>query len=80
MFAESGGFEPPERYPVRQFSKLLVSATHPTFLTELLLKKQCKNINFFVISNGIPIFLCKIVHSCPFSMDVYGFLASVFMK
>ena len=30
-FAEAGGFEPPERLPVRQFSKLLVSATHPNF-------------------------------------------------
>jgi len=27
--AVKGGFEPPERLPVRQFSKLLVSATHP---------------------------------------------------
>ena len=31
--AEAGGFEPPVRLPVRQFSKLLVSATHPNFLT-----------------------------------------------
>ena len=30
-FAEGGGFEPPVREPVRQFSKLLVSATHPSF-------------------------------------------------
>ena len=30
--AEGGGFEPPVREPVRQFSKLLVSATHPNFL------------------------------------------------
>ena len=30
--AEAGGFEPPVRLPVRQFSKLLVSATHPNFL------------------------------------------------
>ena len=29
--AEAGGFEPPVRLPVRQFSKLLVSATHPNF-------------------------------------------------
>ena len=28
LFAEAGGFEP----PVRQFSKLVVSATHPHFL------------------------------------------------
>ena len=27
--AVRGGFEPPVRFPVRQFSKLLVSATHP---------------------------------------------------
>ena len=31
FFAEGGGFEPPVRLPVRQFSKLLVSATHPSF-------------------------------------------------
>ena len=34
--AEGGGFEPPVREPVRQFSKLLVSATHPSFLKEVL--------------------------------------------
>ena len=28
-FAERGGFEPPVQFPVRQFSKLVVSATHP---------------------------------------------------
>ena len=27
--AEKGGFEPPVQFPVRQFSKLVVSATHP---------------------------------------------------
>ena len=32
--AEGGGFEPPVREPVRQFSKLLVSATHPSFLKD----------------------------------------------
>ena len=32
--AVRGGFEPPVRLPVRQFSKLLVSATHPSFLTD----------------------------------------------
>ena len=31
FFAEEGGFEPPVQLPVRQFSKLLVSATHPPF-------------------------------------------------
>ena len=30
--AEKGGFEPPVPLRVRQFSKLLVSATHPSLL------------------------------------------------
>lgn len=30
--AEGGGFEPPVQFPVRQFSKLVVSATHPSLL------------------------------------------------
>ena len=30
--AVRGGFEPPVRLPVRQFSKLVVSATHPSHL------------------------------------------------
>ena len=40
LFAEAGGFEPPVQLPVRQFSKLVVSATHPNFLsvTSILLK------------------------------------------
>ena len=36
LSAEAGGFEPPVQLPVRQFSKLLVSATHPHFLMDLL--------------------------------------------
>ena len=32
FFAEKGGFEPPVPLRVRQFSKLLVSATHPSLL------------------------------------------------
>ena len=32
LSAEAGGFEPPVRLPARQFSKLVVSATHPNFL------------------------------------------------
>ena len=38
VFAEKGGFEPPVQLPVRQFSKLLVSATHPSLLTWELVK------------------------------------------
>ena len=36
LFAEAGGFEPPVQLPVRQFSKLVVSATHPHFLEIML--------------------------------------------
>ncbi len=57
LSAEKGGFEPPVQLPVRQFSKLLVSATHPSlrcvreylyavdvFLSELLLTESaCKS-------------------------------------
>ena len=35
-FAVRGGFEPPVRLPVRQFSKLVVSATHPSHQTLFL--------------------------------------------
>ena len=35
--AVRGGFEPPVRLPVRQFSKLVVSATHPNFLLKVLI-------------------------------------------
>ena len=52
--AEGGGFEPPVREPVRQFSKLLVSATHPSFQGHWSLKPWgylldcgCKGNAFF---------------------------------
>ena len=37
--AVRGGFEPPVRLPVRQFSKLLVSATHPSHQDSKRLEK-----------------------------------------
>ena len=47
LVAEGGGFEPPEQFPVRQFSKLVVSATHPS------LQQDCKySILFFIISRN----------------------------
>ncbi len=45
--AEAGGFEPPVRLPVRQFSKLVVSATHPNFLSAFVSQMQCKITTFF---------------------------------
>ena len=49
--AVRGGFEPPVRLPARQFSKLLVSATHPSHQDSKRLKKLwCKGSTFFWIS------------------------------
>ena len=46
--AEAGGFEPPVRLPVRQFSKLVVSATHPNFQSlSAFVQKRCKSNAFF---------------------------------
>ncbi len=40
--AEAGGFEPPVPLRVRQFSKLVVSATHPHFLVcSVLIPSNC---------------------------------------
>ena len=44
LFAEAGGFEPPVQLPVRQFSKLVVSATHPHFLKPALFLKCGANV------------------------------------
>ena len=42
--AERLGFEPPVRLPVRQFSKLVVSATHPNFLfNRISSQMRCKD-------------------------------------
>ena len=42
--AEGGGFEPPVPLRVRQFSKLVVSATHPNFLEPAFSLKCGANI------------------------------------
>ena len=44
LFAEAGGFEPPVPLRVRQFSKLVVSATHPNFLEPAFSLKCGANI------------------------------------
>ena len=51
--AVRGGFEPPVRLPVRQFSKLVVSATHPShqadpFLTGLQIYKEFIVLQYFL--------------------------------
>ena len=65
--AEAGGFEPPVRLPVRQFSKLLVSATHPNFhtgswfITEApFLNCECKGSKIlFTLQTFLHIFSTK---------------------
>ncbi len=64
--AEAGGFEPPVQLPVRQFSKLVVSATHPHFLYEFLLKSDANiQVCFQLVKkkqeilNGISLHLFK---------------------
>lgn len=68
--AVRGGFEPPEQFPVRQFSKLVVSATHPPhrlgckytishILVQYMTLKFCKKHKFFTlkIPNPFSIFV-----------------------
>ena len=49
--AVKGGFEPPVPFPVRQFSKLLVSATHPPHQTD------CKCTKGFLTTKLISIII-----------------------
>ena len=44
--AESTGFEPVDTLRYRQFSKLLVSATHPTLRSAVTLKRCAKIVLF----------------------------------
>ena len=52
--AERGGFEPPVRLPVRQFSKLLVSATHPSLLASTVTAVFALFLSHFPDSNWGP--------------------------
>ena len=49
--------------PVRQFSKLVVSATHPNFLSLLsgcvISQTRCKGTAIFQTNKGTPRFFCK---------------------
>ncbi len=51
LFADRGGFEPPVQLPVRQFSKLVVSATHPSILSRWIYAQlRCKDtISTYII-------------------------------
>ena len=56
--AEAGGFEPPVQLPVRQFSKLVVSATHPHFLLVILLKSDANIQDTFQLFKENQFFKC----------------------
>ena len=67
-FAVRGGFEPPEPLRVRQFSKLLVSATHPPHQSI----KDCKG-NTKRIKNKFILFCYVFSHFCV-GLDVFDFV------
>ncbi len=62
LFAESTGFEPVDTLRYRQFSKLLVSATHPTLRSAVTLKR-CAKITLF--RNNAKIIAIKFQKSYP---------------
>ena len=65
--AEGGGFEPPVREPVRQFSKLLVSATHPSFLKD----PGVRNLGVISLIAGAKV--QHIFEPCKFFKDFFCF-------
>ena len=67
--AEGGRFEPPVREPVRQFSKLLVSATHPSFQKD----PEVRNRGVISLIAGAKVLL--FFEPCKFLRDFFHFLA-----
>ena len=65
--AEGGGFEPPVREPVRQFSTLLVSATHPSFQKDLVVR----NRGVISLIAGAKVML--LFEPCKFLADFFHF-------
>ena len=68
--AEGGGFEPPVREPVRQFSKLLVSATHPSFQKD----PGVQNRGVISLIAGAKVIL--FFEPCKFLWDFFPFLVN----
>ncbi len=62
--AEAGGFEPPVQLPVRQFSKLVVSATHPHFLGDFVNKSTAKVQKCFHLVKQKHCFYSKFIYIC----------------
>ena len=70
------------RYPtrVRQFSKLVVSATHPSFLTEFSVKEWCKGMQKKQLSKISVIKIFTNIEKCPFCSSKMPELASKYKK
>ena len=81
--AEAGGFEPPVQLPVRQFSKLVVSATHPSFQSSLpnrqalSLKCGCKVSHLFSSRQIYRNLFSKNLSLCSFLL-IYLALSALF--
>jgi hypothetical protein len=73
-FAEAGGFEPPVRLPVRQFSKLVVSATHPNFLEPAFSLKCGANIGG---TFGLRKSFSKIFFTCFMIKEITCYVSNV---
>ena len=70
--AEGGGFEPPVREPVRQFSKLLVSATHPSFQKDLGVRNR--GVISLIAGAKVQLFF----EPCKFSSNFFKFSLNFF--
>ena len=74
LFAEAGGFEPPVPLRVRQFSKLVVSATHPNFLEPAFSLKCGANIGG---TFGLRKSFSKIFFTCFLMKEITCYVSNV---
>ena len=74
LFAEAGGFEPPVPLRVRQFSKLVVSATHPNFLEPAFSLKCGANIGG---TFGLRKSFSKIFFTCFMIKEITCYVSNV---
>ena len=72
--AEGGGFEPPVPLRVRQFSKLVVSATHPNFLEPAFSLKCGANIGG---TFGLRKSFSKIFFTCFMIKEITCYVSNV---
>ena len=77
-FAVRAGFEPAVRLPVRQFSKLVVSATHPSHQADPFFQWDCKDINKFGYSPKKMRGPCKITPTSHCNIESELLLCNIF--